>query len=60
LSAAFCFVRMMLLRSPIRVSPDQELGFWNVADANGVGRTRVPLACHDDLLLRAESKRKKT
>jgi hypothetical protein len=53
-------VRAMLLRSPIKVSPLPNLSFRNVPDANVVQRTRVPFACHDDLLPLVESKKKKT
>src|SRR5688572_18198031 len=56
-----CLVLTKLLRSPIKVSPrDHELSFGNVTYDDVVGGTRVPFACHDDLLLRVESKKKKT
>src|SRR5574341_404055 len=55
--SAACLVRMRLLRSPINVLlRNHDLGFRDVADANVVGETRVPFACHDDLLLLVESK----
>src|SRR5688500_19075060 len=59
---AACFVlAKLLLRSPIKVSPiHRQLSLRNVSDDDVVGRTRVPFACHDDLLLSVESKKKKT
>jgi hypothetical protein len=52
---------MLLLRSPIKILlASQNLSFGNVPDANFVRGTRVPVACHHDLLLVVESKSKKT
>src|ERR1044072_5733319 len=64
-SCGCCFgsaaLRAMLLRSPIKVLLGVELSFRNVPDRNFVAQHQAsPRASHDDLLLFAESKRKKT
>src|SRR5688572_16206273 len=58
-ATAVCLLVTKLLRSPINVSPRESryLSFRNVPDDDVVGGTRVPNACHDDLLLSVESKR---
>src|SRR5687768_6566114 len=60
-AAAGFVLAKLLLRSPIKVSLSHDpLSLRNVAHDDLVGPTRVPFACHDDLLLLVESKKKKT
>src|SRR5689334_5734587 len=57
----FCLLRAKLLRSPIdSLQSESELSFRNVPDDHVVNGAGVLLASHDDLLLLAEYKRKKT